>query len=167
MSTKARVHNYFKTMNNKLLTGLFATSIIFGSVHAMEMNDTMAKDMGSAHTSEPMMKDVHMASPDSMKNITEGDDMYSTITTKSSREDIAKLQMMLVEKGHLIMPTTATPGYYGPLTMKAFKKYKKTIMMKDISKKNGAMMNDSMKKDTQPKDSMMKPANGTMMEHTQ
>jgi len=56
---------------------------------------------------------------------------YETITPTSNSADIAKLQMKLVEKGHLMMPQGVPFGYYGPMTKAAYAKYTMTSGMKE------------------------------------
>jgi hypothetical protein len=57
------------------------------------------------------------------------DDM-SMVTMSSAKSSITKLQMMLVDKGYLIMPHGVLYGYYGPLTRAAYGKYKNATMTK-------------------------------------
>lgn len=125
-----------------LLTGIITS---FSFVSAMDMTDTS--------TSSMMKDDMKKSSTTMHADIAEGTmgntGMYDTITSSSKKADIVKLQMMLVEKGHLTMPKGVAYGYYGMLTKKAVMKYKSvTIKMKDDIKKSDSMMNNDMKKDT-------------------
>jgi hypothetical protein len=111
---------------NKIAAGIILSMITVSAVGAMEMmaTDTMMKDK---------MVDTKM-----MFN----DEMYMAITNKSKRDDVTKLQMMLVEKGYLKMPKMASYGYFGPLTSKAMMKYKdaKMMMKDDKMMSTGTMM---------------------------
>lgn len=90
------------------------TSITTAS--AMDMMDTMATSSATMKmtTKNEMMPDTSM---------------YEMVSKTSKKGDISKLQMMLTEKGYLVMPHGVAYGYYGNLTTKAFAKYKKASMM--------------------------------------
>ena len=105
--------------------------------------DTM-KDTG-VMTAKDSMMDKTMMKNDMAK--TKDMNMYDSVMPSSKKADITKLQMMLVEKGYLMMPKGVSYGYYGALTKAAFKKFSPSAMM--MKTDNGAaMMNatDSMMK---------------------
>ncbi len=115
-------------MNKKVMMGLLVTSLACTLAYAMEV----------VKTTDAMMKD-------------DSSMMYDNISMTSSKEEITKVQMMLVEKGYLMMPSGASYGYYGPLTTAAFAKYKHASKMTpDTMKTSDAMMNknSSMMYDT-------------------
>lgn len=112
-------------------------------------------DEAPSSTMKDSMKVDSMMKTDSMMKDTK--DM--TVTMHSSKEDITKLQMMLVEKGFLVMPRGAAYGYYGNKTKTAQAKHKKMSTMMDA----GKMKTDSMKKDSMMKDDIKKE--GTTMSH--
>ena len=134
-------------MNIKKLGGVFAVMMISTSgAFAMDMMD---------HGTSSMMKD-DMKKGDSMVHTTMVQDdtvkksamvatdmmMLEKVTSMSSKENITKVQMMLVEKGYLVMPEGVAYGYYGKRTKAAFATYKKmSMMMKDggMMKKDEAM----------------------------
>jgi hypothetical protein len=94
---------------------------------------------GDAIMDKTMMK-TDMEKTDDMN-------MYVSVMPPSKKVDIAKLQMILEEKGYLMMPKGVSYGYYGVLTKAAFKKYKSSAMM--MKTDNGAAMmsaTDSMMK---------------------
>lgn len=138
-------------MNTKIIT---ISALVISSLYlvsAMEMHDmattSMKKNMIPATVDHTSMNKEMAASPEVF--------MYNNVTMTSSKEDIVKLQMMLVEGGYLIMPKNTAYGFYGPRTKKAFAMFKKSSMVKDSSmmkmdtSKAGAMMKDDMmKKDT-------------------
>ena len=151
-----------KKIGSVLAVGVAISILSVSFTSAMEMNGQVDASMKK----ETMMKD-DMKKGDTMmdEGMKKGDmkssdmTMYEKITPTSSQEDITKIQMMLVEKGHLVMPEGVAYGYYGKRTKAAYAKYKKTSMMKD-----GTMMKtDTMKKETMMKDDMKK--GDTMMAH--
>lgn len=134
--------NFFK------ISSSFAIMCLsLSTVSAMEMNNqgSMVAQPGT------MMKQDTSMMKDTMS-------MYENTTPMSSKDTIAKLQMMLVKGGHLVMPRGVAYGYYGPLTKAAFMKYKKSMMMTGTN----TMMqkNESM---TMQSSSTMN--NDTMMAH--
>lgn len=157
-------------MNITKIASLCAGAVLsVTSLSAMEMMDkgtsSMMKD--DMKKSGVMMHDTMMKDDSMKKSATVASDMMmlEKVTAFSSKEDIAKVQMMLVEKGYLVMPEGVAYGYYGKRTKAAFTKYKKMsmmmkdgmkkdAMMKDTMMKKDTMMNDGMKKDTMMKDGM-------------
>lgn len=146
-------------MQKTIITTTLLSLLTISGASAMEMTtggDTMMKDKMSTSTTmmkDTMMKDTMAKDAMSTTMMDKGmmsHDMYDTISNKSPKADITKVQMMLVKEGHLVMPRGVAYGYYGRLTTAAFKKYKNaTMMMKD------SMQKDSMKGDTMMKDKVM------------
>ena len=156
-----------KNIGSVLLVGMVSSIVTLSFVSAMDMNsqtdmqikiDTIKKDTmvsDSMKKTDSMMIDSMKNSETMMdtsmkKNTMIANDMMmlEKVTPMSRREDISKLQMMLVEKGHLVMPEGVAYGYYGRLTKAAYTKYKKmSMMMKDdVTMKKDTMVSDSMKK---------------------
>ena len=124
------------------------TLTITGAVLLAGFTSAAAMDTMSTGT---MMKTEKMATTtmmhdDKMMMNDEMETMYEKTSNKSKTEDIAKLQMMLVEKGHLKMPSGVKYGYYGNLTKKAYAKYKeaKMMMKKEMSTSTTMMHDDKM-----------------------
>ena len=109
------------------------------------MSFAYGMDMADGMASSSMMKDDMKTSGVMMKNDTMSNDstMYEMVMPTSKKTDITKLQMMLVEKGYLMMPQGVSYGYYGNLTKKAYAKYKKMSMMKKDTMGHDTMMKDS------------------------
>lgn len=131
---------------NKLSAGFVVMSIMGTvSVFAMDimtdkMDDKMMmKDKMATGT---MMKDDKMMADKMMMS----DDMMMKITKKSGSSEISKLQQHLIEKGFLKVRAGTKLGYYGPLTINAFKKYEASMMAmkKDSMMKDDKMMGDKM-----------------------
>jgi hypothetical protein len=134
-------------MNRKLVTGILFSLTSLSLAYAMDMtkdmtsNDMMKKDAtGTMMIKEGTTSMMHNAMQEGMVN-------YDSGMMTSKKEDISKLQMMLVDKGFLTMPKGVSYGYYGPRTKMAYKKYKSSMMMKSESgsammKATGTMMMD-------------------------
>ena len=153
-----------KKASSIIVVGIASGIISLPFVSAVEMND----QMGAPMKKETMMMKDDMKKADTMmddgmkKSAMASDSMmmYEKITPVSSKEDITKIQMMLVEKGHLVMPEGVAYGYYGKRTKAAYAKHKKMSMMKDA----GMMKTDTMKKDSMMmKDDMKKKEEGAML----
>lgn len=158
------------------MSGLVAVVATFSIASAMEMTtasgDAMKKDTiagehmmktsdvgsgaGTMKKNKAMMKEDSKMMPGTMKVGTMMkkdsammiDTAYEKMSKMSSRKDITKLQMMLVEKKYLVMPQGAVYGSYGEKTKMAHAKYKSSMMMKDdnMMKKDGSMKEDGMMK---------------------
>jgi hypothetical protein len=127
---------------NKLSAG-FVVMTIAGviSVFAMEpMADKMMKDkmMADKMATGTMMKmhDDKMMMPE---------EMMMKINKNSPKEDVVKLQEMLIKKGHLKLKKGTKLGNFGPATTAALLKHKK-MMMKDGDKMMGTGTDAMMKK---------------------
>ena len=135
---------------NKLSAGFVVVSMM-GAVSVFAM-DTMA-------TGTMMHEDKMMTASGTMMTSATGtakvikmmdqmdDGLMMKIDKNSSKEEIMKLQEMLIKKGHLKIKKGARLGFFGPATMKALEMHKKMSMK---------MMHD---------DKMMM-ATGTMMKAT-
>ena len=139
-------------MNITKIASLCAGAVLsVTSLSAMEMMDhgtsSMMKD--DMKKSSVMIHDTMMKDDSTKKSAMVVSDMMmlEKVTSMSSKEDITKVQMMLVEKGHLVMPEGVAYGYYGKRTKAAFTKYKKMgMMMKDNGMMHDTMMKDGLKK---------------------
>ncbi len=134
-----------KKISAILTIGVASSILSLSLASAMEMMDATNTSMKDTMKN----KDTMMDKMDNTmkKSVTTSDDMmmYEKINPMSSKEDITKIQMMLVEKGHLVMPKGVAYGYYGKLTKAAYAKYKKTSM---TMKGDSMMKTDTMEKDT-------------------
>jgi hypothetical protein len=121
-------------MKKTLLTGILLSLTSLSFVSAMDTmpNDAMMKkDTMGTVTQVNAMADTMPEKMSNKTTMTSGDtSVYTTIMPSSKKEDISKLQMMLVNKGYLSMPYGVSYGYYGMRTKAAFKKYMSMSMMK-------------------------------------
>lgn len=161
-------------MNLKIGATTFALVAMFavaGSVFAVETtgdsmmkkSDSMTQKDTMTGTGDSMMKKDAVMSGDTM---THEEDLFF-----GSRGDkVVTLQMLLEEKGLLMIPAGVAKGYFGPLTKAAVMKHQTMLGVKStgyygpltraamkvmMQKKDGAMMNKG--------DSMMKKDEGMMM----
>jgi predicted transcriptional regulator len=116
-------------MKKQIITSLVLGAIAMGSVSAMEMSATSSSMMKDKMMDDHMMGSTTMMKKDDTMMKDSMSDMYEKVSNISKKEDIKKVQMMLVEKGYLKMPKGVSYGYYGKLTTAAFKNYK--LSMKD------------------------------------
>lgn len=139
-------------MKKVLLTGfiLSVTSLALAQAMTATNNDSV---MMKKENTDTAMK-VDMMKVDTMKagvmkkdsmldkaTMAQSDTtMYTKVSSSSKKEDITKLQRMLVEKGYLSMPKDVSYGYYGMRTKVAFKKYiSASMMMKDVKNADTTM----------------------------
>ena len=144
-------------MNKIIISTLAGVILATTSVSAMSTTTMMDLDMMKKDAMKKEMMGSSTMKDDKMMMDESKEKMYDMTNSKSKKEDIKTLQMMLVAKGYLKMPMGATHGYYGNLTKKAFAKYKNAKMM---------MKDDIMKKDMMNTNTMMEGkimASGTRM----
>lgn len=133
-------------MKTKIITGLFVSFLALNLASAMEMR----QETTMSPTGAMMIKDDSKMMADTkkdammMKKEMTSNSMYTNVSMMSKKEDISNLQMMLVEKGYLMMPKGVSYGYYGNLTKMAYKKYKNGTMMKANATTTGGIVKDSM-----------------------
>ena len=138
-------------MINKLNAGLVVVSMM-GAVSVFAMDQMSTGTMMNASGTMMMHEDKMMMSATGTAKISKmmdqmDDGLMMKINKKSSKEEIMKLQEMLIKKGYLKIKKGTRLGFFGPSTMKAFEMHK----------------NMSMK---MMKDDKMMMATGTMMKAT-
>ncbi len=169
---------YKITLKNmkKIITALSATLItinlsgamttVGGEVH--DMNTTNIKNVsatGMSGTAGTVKIDAAAAVKveNKMMLVTETENIYDSTNAKSKKEDIKKLQAMLIENGYLKTSGNKATGTYGPMTKKAMLKYKESKMMKKEMKHE--MMKKEMKNEMNSEMKHDMKASGTMMMH--
>ncbi len=128
---------------NKLSAG-FVVLTIMGTVSVFAMDPMADKMMKDTMATGTMMKDDKMMMKDKGTLMPEvgmmTSDMMMKITKKSKRDEVAKLQQHLIDKGFLKVRAGTKLGYYGPLTTAAYAKYMASMKMEDKMMKDDKMM---------------------------
>lgn len=129
------MQNNYKISTLMLGISLLAVSPSF-AMDTMK-DDKMMKDKTATGTM--MMDDKMKMNDEKMMMIAK----IMKITRTSPRSDVALLQQFLIDEGYLKLRKGTRLGFYGPLTITAFKKYEENKMMekeKMMMKEGDTMM---------------------------